>query len=392
MISDVKYLVGDEKISSEVVEPFSKEVCKFLSLFAKELNEYKDIKKFPELKTLSFWCREKNILNLKKKYETSKNLIGLGLVFHITPSNIPTNFAYSLIFGLLTGNSNILKVPSKNFKEIEIICDKLKKTIKKMKFFKNRISIVQYKNNETFTKRISSICDARVIWGGDKTVNEIRSYKLQERAIDISFADRYSLCLINIDKLKSLDSFEIKNFVKKFYNDTYLVDQNACSSPHLIVWMGRDDKNLKRKFWNNLYILAKENYSFTTDASIEKYINLCKYTLLSDKIKKIHRHQNILYRVEFNKIDENNHFYRGKWGLFFEYNINKIDELKKIINKKYQTLTYFGLDTNLLKNFIIKNKLKGIDRVVPVGQSLDMSLMWDGYDIVNTLSRCIEIR
>ena len=93
--------------------------------------------------------------------------------------------------------------------------------------------------------------------------------------------------------------------------------------------------------------------------------------------KKIHRHQNILYRVEFNKLDEKIHFYRGKWGLFFEYNINRIDELKKIINKKYQTLTYFGVDTSLLKNFVINNKLKGIDRVVPVGQSLDISLMWD---------------
>ena len=78
---------------------------------------------------------------------------------------------------------------------------------------------------------------------------------------------------------------------------------------------------------------------------------------------------------------------------FFEYNINRIDELKKIINKKYQTLTYFGVDTSLLKNFVINNKLKGIDKeVVPVGQSLDISLMWDGYDIVSTLSRCIEIK
>ena len=49
-----------------------------------------------------------------------------------------------------------------------------------MKFFKNKISIVQYKNNDSFTKKISSACDARVIWGGDKTVNEIRNFKLQE--------------------------------------------------------------------------------------------------------------------------------------------------------------------------------------------------------------------
>ena len=69
-----------------------------------------------------------------------------------------------------------------------------------------------------------------------------------------------------------------------------------------------------------------------------------------------------------------------------------LDELKKIVNKKYQTLTYFGIDSKLLKNFIIKNKLKGIDRIVPVGQSLDISLTWDGYDIISTLSRGIEIK
>ena len=40
----------------------------------------------------------------------------------------------------------------------------------------------------------------------------------------------------------------MKNFVKKFYNDTYLVDQNACSSPHLIVWIGHENKNLKKGF------------------------------------------------------------------------------------------------------------------------------------------------
>ena len=36
------------------------------------------------------------------------------------------------------------------------------------------------KNNE-FTKKISSICDARLIWGGDKSVNEIRKFKTKEK-------------------------------------------------------------------------------------------------------------------------------------------------------------------------------------------------------------------
>ena len=73
-----------------------------------------------------------NIKNLKKEFNHKNNRLGLGLIFHITPSNIPTNFAYSLIFGLITGNSNIVKVPSKDFEQLKIIyCSIIKKILKK---------------------------------------------------------------------------------------------------------------------------------------------------------------------------------------------------------------------------------------------------------------------
>ena len=58
-------------------------------------------------------------LNLKCDMRPNNNelRLGVGLAFHITPSNMPTNFAYSLLFGLLSGNSNIIKVPSRKFPE-----------------------------------------------------------------------------------------------------------------------------------------------------------------------------------------------------------------------------------------------------------------------------------
>ena len=43
--------------------------------------------------------------------------MGRGLIFHITPTNVPTNFFYSFIFSLLSGNSNIVKLPTKDFEE-----------------------------------------------------------------------------------------------------------------------------------------------------------------------------------------------------------------------------------------------------------------------------------
>ena len=106
--------------------------------------------------------QKKNILNLKKKFSSKELRLGLGLIFHVTPSNVPTNFAYSLIFGLLTGNSNIVKVPSKNFPQIDIICAVLKKVLKFKKYsiIKKMITIIRYSKNDEFSKKISSISDA----------------------------------------------------------------------------------------------------------------------------------------------------------------------------------------------------------------------------------------
>ena len=49
------------------------------------------------------------------------------------------------------------------------------------------------------------------------------------------------------------------------------------------------------------------------------------------------------------------------------------------------------MQKNELKDFIKDNNPRGIDRVVPIGQSLHISLDWDGYDIIKSLSRGVDI-
>ena len=83
---------------------------------------------------------------------------------------------------------------------------------------------------------------------------------------------------------------------------------------------------------------------------------------------------------------------RGKWGFFYEYETRNLNAIAKFINKKYQTLTYFGLEKSILTNFVIKNNLKGVDRIVPIGQSQDINFFWDGYDINKILTRVIDIQ
>jgi hypothetical protein len=49
------------------------------------------------------------------------------------------------------------------------------------------------------------------------------------------------------------------------------------------------------------------------------------------------------------------------------------------------------MQKNEIEEFIIDENISGIDRIVPIGQTMDFSLFWDGYDLIRTLSRCIYI-
>ena len=40
---------------------------------------------------------------------------------------------------------------------------------------------------------------------------------------------------------------------------------------------------------------------------------------------------------------------------------------------------------------VLRNNLLGIDRVVPIGKALDINLIWDGYNVIDSLSRVISL-
>ena len=155
--SKIEYLLGKKSELNEVLQPYSREVVNFLDDFSKLIYLKKNLNIFPDIKALGFFCRKQNILNLKKKYNDLDRIrFGLGLVFHITPSNIPTNFMYSLIFGLVSGNANIVKVPSKKFNEIQIICEEMKYLLEKKKHskIKKMMRIIRYDSKETKITKI----------------------------------------------------------------------------------------------------------------------------------------------------------------------------------------------------------------------------------------------
>ena len=208
----------------------------------------------------------------------------------------------------------------------------------------------------------------------------------------MTFGYRYSLCLIKGSEFLKLTFSEKITLTLKFYNDTYTADQNACSSPHLILWLGKDNKKAKNIFWSLLNKIVNNKYDFSNMASVEKYAELCKKIATDRNIKNSRTFSKNIYTITLKKLNKDITNYRGKWGFFYEYDIVSLEILKKFISKKFQTLTYFGIKKDTLKNIVIKSKLQGIDRIVPIGQALDISFFWDGYDINKSLTRVIDIK
>ena len=397
MILDKEILSYDvlrgKKFETKVTEPFNNLAIDFLVDFSSRLRKFKKINSFPDLIYLIFWCSKNKNKNLAKYFNNNYLRLGRGLIFHICPSNVPTNFIYSFFFGLLSGNSNIVKIPTKNFKEKNIILSVVKSLFSKKKYInlKNTNCFVQYNNKDEVTKKISSICDGRVIWGGNKTINDIRKMWIPERAIDLTFPDRYSLSVINLDKLKKEKIDQVQLLAKKFYYDGYMMNQLACNSPHFVFWVGKKNKKLQSNFWHQLSKIVEKRFFFDDVHVVDKYTNLMENIIIQKDFNKIKMFKNNLYVIDPSNKTNQIEDIRGVNGTFFQKNINQINDLKQFITKKCQTVSYFGFTKDQLKYFLLNNNLLGIDRVVPVGKALEIDIIWDGYEIVKSLSRVISL-
>ena len=392
----INILAGNYKLKIKSNLIFDKISKEFLSDLSNLLFNDKEARQFPDIISFAFWTRKSNIKLIEKKILDEKLRVGLGLVFHITPSNVPINFCYSFVFGLLTGNSNIIKVPSIEFPQVHIICRKIKNlfNLKKYKKLKERNLFVRYSSDlEEITKIFSKDADGRVIWGGDNSIKNIKKFNSKINTTDIVFKDKYSFCILDAKKILSLKNKDLNKLLNLFYNDTYTLDQNACSSPHLIIWRGNKllSKKAKSFFWGKFNLIVEKRYNLEKTNSVDKYIKFCSNAIDLKYLGKYNSFKNLINRLELKKLPNDISSLRGIFGYFYEYSCNNLKNFQKIINPKIQTITYFGLNKIELENLIIKNNVLGVDRIIPVGKALDMGFTWDGYNIEKKLSRVIEI-
>lgn len=394
ILSKISFLVGSSSIVHELPQvspmvPFSSETITFLDEVSKELMSSREAKAFPDVITLGFWLRKSSVLKLKERFAfKDDNLhMGRGVAFHIAPSNVPVNYAYSLFTGLLCGNANVVRVPSKDFKQVTIINTAIKRVLERHENMKPYITLVRYDRNKDINDVFSSLCDVRIIWGGDSTIADLRKSVIPPRATEITFADRYSIAIIDSDYYMDIENKE--KIAHDFYNDTYLTDQNACTSPRLVVWTGKKREEAKAIFWGKLHDMATRKYMIQPIQAVNKLTSSYLIAANFSNTKVISSSDNLLYRILIDELKEDLMNYKDNSGFFFEYDCDDLSSIKCICDNRCQTIGYIGKPSFLMP--LLKCGIKGVDRIVPVGHTMDFDLLWDGYNLSERLTRTISI-
>lgn len=391
-LAGLEYVVGDESVVENMpkvaaLPPFADEVVEFFNDLSKVI--MRNGRGFSDVMTFGFWCRKSALMAQKANYSGLERRLGRGIVFHSTPSNVPVNCAFSFAAGLLAGNANIVRLPAKDFPQVQIITDAVKEVLATTHpEMAPYICMVKYPPSLEITNLFSGMCNSRVVWGGDATIAEIRQSPLQPRTNEVNFADRYSFAVIDGEEfLRASDRDAI---VQNFYNDTYFSDQNACTAPRIIVWLRDVSGEAKKLFWEMVLTYAREHYKISPVQTIGKINALYKAAANLD-ISQVSVMQPLLTRIQVSHLDPVLMNYRYNSGFFYEYDAASLTDILPIALNKSQTVTYYGLTREQIIKFVNEDHPQGVDRFVPMGKSMDFTLVWDGYDLIETLSRIVNV-
>jgi hypothetical protein len=95
-------------------------------------------------------------------------------------------------------------------------------------------------------------------------------------------------------------------------------------------------------------------------------------------------------RVQVDQIDEDMLTGKCNKGYFFECSPEDLEQIIPLMGTKCQTVTVYGVEKDLIANIVLKHGLRGVDRIVNMGQALGIDVIWDGYDLISNLSRLVS--
>jgi hypothetical protein len=357
----------------------------------------------PQVVALGYWLRASSIRRLEHAFRALESdsvlLVPRGLVFHVTPANVDTVFVYSWVLSMLVGNANIVRVSSRSTDIQGRLLQGIARAISEPAYeslaARNRIVVTPH--DDATARTLSAAADVRVVWGGNATVEHFRQFELPVRGRDVTFPNRHSLAVLDVDAVTGADDDEIASLADRFFNDAYWFDQGACSSPRLVLWRaptaGSDRIDRARERFKEAVSAAigRRSYEAQTGMAINKLAFALQQASTADGFQIDTRSNEATWVLipSMGAYDRDN----CGGGLFFEYVSSDLaGDLANLVTTQDQTAATYGIDQGDLRDLAQHLNGRGIDRWVPIGRALEFESVWDGYDLIQEFAKRVAIR
>jgi hypothetical protein len=354
----------------------------------------------PQLVALGYWLRSASLETMRRRLDASIDaktvVVPRGRVFHVTPANVDTLFAYSWTLGVMTGNSNIVRLSSHETSLTASLVGAIGDVLRDPAFaaIAGRNWLIRTAHSDQVAGALSGMADLRVIWGGNDTIEHFRRFPLPLRGRDVVFPDRHSIAIIEAGAVASASTDELTRLADRFFNDAYAFDQAACSSPRLIVWVatpGVDIDAARRRFHDAVAAaIVARSYRAELGTAISKEVFGLRIAAAVDGVQ-YERASNEATWIQIPELTGYDRAHCGG-GLFLEYVTGDLAaDLGRFVVPSDQTAVHYGLDAATIRDLAVGLRGRGIDRWVPVGHALDFNAIWDGYDLPQEFIKRVSV-
>lgn len=385
-----RLVVGDDRVVT------------FLVALARRLLAPPVARTFPELTSLGFFLRKAEIRRVLSELTAADDSparlrFPRGLVFHVPPANVDTIFVYSWALSALAGNPNVVRISSRSTGAADVVLDALNATLSDVDpevaaAVSATQRMVTYGRDDAVTAALSAACELRVIWGGDASVREIRRHPLAPAARDLTFPDRSSFAVLDAAGWHAAGAEARQRCVAGLYNDAYWFDQAACSSPRALFWVGEEEAvaTAQRELETLLAeFVARRAPAVDAAMAVEKRV--ATYGLAAEGAATAIRFAgNAVATADLAGPAALPRRWLGA-GTFPQARVGSLAELAPLVTRQDQTVTHFGFDPADLTGFARALAGRGVDRIVPVGDALAFSAVWDGYDLLREFTRLTTV-
>ncbi|MDP4506453.1 acyl-CoA reductase [Nonomuraea turcica] len=387
----VEVLLGQVRGRLEVGD---QRVREFLAEFGRRLLRPALARRHPELGSLGFFLRPSELARTIDGMAGEHVRVPRGLIFHIPPANVDTVFVYSWALSALMGNRNVVRLSPRSGAVAEAIVETLQEALREADPVVGQTQrIISYEREaEAVTAALSAACDLRVVWGGDRTVQDVRRYPLPPHARDLVFPDRSSFAVIRAAAWLCAPRAARVSVAEGFVNDTYWFDQAACSSPRTVFWVGAevDCDAARADFIDHVSrVVTARGWGVDAAMAVEKRVST--YGLAAEGVaRSVEFRGNALANVTLAAADQAPRRWLGA-GTFAHARLGSPAELAGLVERRDQTMTHYGFGRQELEELARALAGRGVDRMVPVGSALSFHRVWDGADLPAEFTRLVTV-